>query len=547
MQHPQEKSTTHNGPPPDPAPRRDWPLLLGIGGPTLLVCVLVAKHLWPLGVPGQWTWAYFERPSAALNAIGPASFCLLLALVVIYYLRHGVARRLDEIIAVFLCLAIAFGIAHQLTYSGPLGHAHAVAVTTAPGVGGYYAEAVHAQDMSAYLAGYADTIATLKVDDRVRGHVADHPAGAVVYHWLVNRSLAALPSLAAAFLPPHDDLTEQWRERAELWANLRDSERYTADPPDPNRKLQLASPPVRLTRADFAGIWAAAFLLRLAAVLALLPVYLLARELYSRETALIALALAALIPSLHLFSPYPDQMLVFFSTWSFYAWRRASITRRSGWAAAAALLLLLGLLWSLSLLLLAALIGLATILHLWREFLAQKRILWRAWTRLALVALAAFLLASLLPMLLFDYDTWRVWRVCLSQHATFAATFGRTYWPWLFFNPVEFVLFTGVPIAALMLIQTAAQARRWWPTRTKTALPILPWALLGVLLAVNVTGKCLGEGARLWMFLMPFAALAAAPVLARCDRRRGWPAGCLLGLAAVQVLVFQLTLNVFGL
>ena len=461
-------------------------LLLGIAGATLLVCILVGARTWNLGITGQWTWAYFDQPAPLLYALPAACFCLLLALVISFYLRHGITRKLDEIIAVFLCLAIAFGISHHLAEAGPLGKFQPVPVTTAPGNGGYYAEAIHAKDMGAYLAGYADTIATLKIDDRVRGHVADHPAAPILFHWLVNRTMEKASFIQKWFLPPDDINTSKLCELAENAVNLRDPERYTADPPDPNRKLRIINPPTRLSSGQFAGIWAAAFLLRLAGILALIGIYLLGRELYAKEAALLALALAALIPSLHLFSPYPDQALTFFGVWAFYAWRRAAKTKHLRWAALTAILIFLGLLWSLSFMLLVAVIGLATVLTAWRESLTPPRLHWQAWARLAGVGAAIFLTVSLLPTLLFDYDTWRVWKICLSQHATFAETFHRTYWPWLFFNPVEFAVFTGVPIAALIIAALATQTRQWWPRRKQAALPVLPWALISVLVVVGL-------------------------------------------------------------
>jgi len=511
---------------------------------TLLVCILVGGRFWSIGIPGEWTWAYFDEPASWLNALVPAVFGALFILLISVCLCRDIHRKLDEIVTVILALSLAAAIIHSVAAAGPLGKLQPLPVTTAPGVGGYYAEAVHVRDMGGYLAAYPETIASLKVDDRVRGHIADHPVGPILFHWLINRSLERFPSLADLFLPGDAD-DPALRRRAQFSINLRDPERYAGDPPDPNRKLHLAEKQAKLSRGAFAGIWAAAFLLRSAYVLALIPLYLLARERYDRRVALAAVALAALIPSLHLFSPYPDQALIFFAAWAVYAWHRALKTSLIRWAVLAALAIFLGLLWSLSFTLIVAFLGLATLIMAWKRLLAERRLPWRAWTRLAVAGGAAFLALSLLPMILFDYDTWSVWRICLSQHATFADIFKRTYWPWLLFNPVEFVVFTGVPTALLLLAALVAQWRDWRPRWKDTALPPLPWALIGVLAIVNLSGKCLGEGARLWMFLMPFAALAAAPALVGCDRRRGWPAACLLGLATIQVIVFQLVVNVF--
>ena len=164
-----------------------------------------------------------------------------------------------------------------------------------------------------------------------------------------------------------------------------------------------------------------------------------------------------------------------------------------------------------------------------------------------LTVTTAFLISTLLPTLLFGYDVWAVWWNCLSQHADFAVLFPRSYVAWVLFNPVEFAVFTGVPVCLLMLLSAAKDARLWLRHPRDTALSILPWALLGVLAALNLSGKNLGEVARLWMFLMPFAAVSAAASLVELDGRRGWVAAGVLLLAGVQLVAFRMTLDGLGI
>ena len=282
--------------------------------------------------------------------------------------------------------------------------------------------------------------------------------------------------------------------------------------------------------------------------LALILVYLLVRDVCSRETALLALALSALVPSLHLFSPYPDLLFPLFAVAAFYSWHRALRRGSVPWAALSGAITVVGLLWSMSLLATVALLGAYSLLAAWRGAGEGCGGAGRSgWLRVICGWAAGFLISSLLPTLLFGYDVWSVWRTCLSQHATFAALFPRSYWAWTLFNPVEFAVFAGLPAFILLMLATAADFRRWWPDRRRRALSSLPWAVLVVLAALNFSGKNLGEVARLWMFLMPFAAAAGACALVSLDGRRGWIAGAVLALAAVQLMVFRLSLNVFGL
>jgi hypothetical protein len=274
----------------------------------------------------------------------------------------------------------------------------------------------------------------------------------------------------------------------------------------------------------------------------------LVRDIHSREAGLLALALSALIPSLHLFSPYPDLLFPLFAVGAFYTWRRALSGGSASWAALSGGILVLGLLWSLSLAAMLALLAAYTVLVAWRGAVsgeAQRRA--ADWSRVALGWAGGIAICSLLPTLLFRYDVYGVWRTCLSQHGTFAVLFPRPYWAWTLFNPVEFATFAGAPVSALLAVAIVADFGRWWPQRRRRAPCALPWALLVALAALDFSGKNLGEVARLWMFLMPFAAAAGAPALRGLDGRRGWFAGLVLALAAVQLAVFRLSLDVFGL
>ena len=502
---------------------------------TLLVSALIWTQAWHIGVAREWQWPYFPRPESCAAAVPALFLCALMAAVVAVFLRRGLSERRNEIVAVGLCAALSLGIILETAQAVPTAPYDAYDSIVAPWAGGYYTEAVHVSDMGAYLKDYAGMIPQLRVDDPIRGHIADHPAGPVVFHWAVDRTLDHWPAAARWFTPAGADEV----------VNL-------GVPGTPTTWRRVAEKLARwdLSDGEFAGIWASALLFRLGCWLTLILVYLLVRDVCSRETALLALALSALVPSLHLFSPYPDQLFPLFAVAAFYSWRRA-LRRGSAawaWAALSGAIAVGGLLWSMSLLATVALIGAYSLLVVWRGAGEGCGGPGRGgWPLVILGWAAGFLISSLLPTLLFGYDVWSVWRTCLSQHATFAVHFPRSYWAWTLFNPVEFAVFAGLPAFLLLMVTAAADFRRWWPERRRRALSSLPWAVLVVLAALNFSGKNLGEVARLWMFLMPFAAAAGACALASLDGRRGWIAGAVLALAAVQLMVFRLSLNVFGL
>lgn len=513
-------------PPSSESPRatRDVLLLAAATLLTFLICYLVAADIWQVGVEGEWTWNVFERPAGPIEGSTGIVLATLLAIALALCLRTGLATPRAEWPSTLLILLLALGFITQLDDAGPFGPAQPVLVTAPGWQGGYYGEAVRVEEMGAYLANYADMIERLRVDDIHRGHIANHPPGPVLFHWLVNRFLDANPFLA-----------KEWLGVGEPQLQLLHGQ---------TQRLVGA----RVSHGEFAGIWAGGFLLRCLYWLTLPAIYLIARRLYDARTALIATALAALIPSLNIFAPYVDQALPFFAAWAFLLWHE-SVRRKSwAWAAGGGALLALGLMWSLALLLGVALIGFGTLLIFWKEWRGSPSpINWRGWAAVAAGGVLGFVFVCLLPKLIFDYDTVRVWKICLSQHAGFAVLFKRSHLPWLLFNPIEFLVFSGVPLSFFFLWESATTARTWWRRRTESALPLSPWALILVLAVVNVSGKNLGEVARLWMFLMPFAALGAARALQRLDRGRGWPAAWIAGLMAVQTLTFRLVLDVFNL
>ena len=511
---------------------------------TLAVCILVGGKYWKIGIAGEWQWEYYKASIAWLNAAPAILMSLVLGAVIIFWLRRRLSRPLHEVVALAVCLALALGIILDIGKSGPSGEYEAVPVTASPWIGGYFGEAVWVKDMGTYLDQYTERISGLEVNEPY-GHLADHPAGPVLFHWLVNRTMEALPSLARRFIP-------------------RDPEAYG------RLRAMVESRPLvgrKLSDGEFAGIWAAAFLFRIGYWLALLPLYLITREMYSKEAGLLAVVLAALIPSLHLFGPYPDQLFPVIALAAFYTWMRAIKRRSIIWAAVSACLLSIGLFWSMAFLALIALLGMAALLMAWKELLTLdsgkvaagaghagtlsrsrwQAFAWCGWIRVCAGWTAAMAACALLPILFFGYDVIGVWRICLSQHANFAVLFPRSYVQWTLFNPLEFALFTGIPAFLLMLLAAVMDARRWRREWGGVAPAVLPWALLSVLVVLNFSGKNLGEVSRLWMFLMPFAAVSAGATLYDLDRGRGWVAACILLTTMIQLVVFRLSLDVMGI
>ena len=95
----------------------------------------------------------------------------------------------------------------------------------------------------------------------------------------------------------------------------------------------------------------------------------------------------------------------------------------------------------------------------------------------------------------------------------------RPYWFWLFGSPTAFFLILGAPVAWLAFARLQQRAPE--------AL-----AIFAVILVATVAGFTKAETERIWLFLVPFVCLAAAPLVRRPT--------LLVALLAVQAVVYEL-------
>jgi len=552
---------------------------------TLVVTGLVAAGAWEIGVEGEWTWRYHERP-AAWSSVMPAAAIVLLAMgLYVFALRKGSYTRREQtiLVVVLMLLSLAFQVGTGLL--SPLGVADCVPVNVKPWTGGYYLESLligrdtveHSQGgvlrlapeysgLGAYLAGYDAHIARMQVDNWYLGHIADHPPGIALVNLAVVRMAAALPRVSARVALVDGETRAVLRRRAQQWtvAPVKDA-KFLLDPSarEDQGRLSEALIRVRISDEQFLALWQIGFLYQIAAALVVIPAYVLARSMYSLRAAVLAAALAGAIPSLHLFGPFADQLFPVLALSCYGAAHTALERRSAGWAAAAGAGLFLALQFTLAFVAVIALIGLNLLLRLAvGDERPRNRAQARRWAVLLGSGLAGLVVPALLAFLFFNYDSFAVWAICLEKHASFALRFPRTYWKWTLFSPLEFAVFMGVPVSVLLVwgfVRGALDAaRRMAGPRRAELLPGAPRAAAAIgdpafllsafLLTMAVLillGKNLGEVGRLWMFLMPFGAVAAAGVLEPLTRRKEWVTACVLALQIGQAVCFKRYLNVF--
>ena len=104
---------------------------------------------------------------------------------------------------------------------------------------------------------------------------------------------------------------------------------------------------------------------------------------------------------------------------------------------------------------------------------------------------------------------------------------------WLWANPIELAIAIGLPTVVWCVVGLLAPR----------SVPLSVWATLFVLVLVNLTGRNMGEVARLWMLYMPPFLIAAARGL---ERLGGGPVALAITTAMVgfQTLALQAMIQV---
>jgi hypothetical protein len=107
-----------------------------------------------------------------------------------------------------------------------------------------------------------------------------------------------------------------------------------------------------------------------------------------------------------------------------------------------------------------------------------------------------------------------VWLLNLRNHAAFYDSSPRTWWQWMAVNPCELSLAAGMPAT---LLATSGVWLAFSRSRRPSASNVsrLTIALFATWLALWLSGKNMGEAARLWCFLTPWVSIVAATGLSR--------------------------------
>jgi methylthioxylose transferase len=479
----------------------------------VLIVVLIAAlafRLLPPGVPGEWEWmrlpdwAKLRSDGLTIASAGVAVYAAFVALG----LRTLSVKRshLFEAASLIGLLFASVCIQVIVPMGAPAGYdlTKWASVNYFSGSSGYFqiARQKAAVDPWKFLADYPDWIRT---QDNL--HIGTHPPGLIVAQCLLLRAMDQNPRVRAMLLdhmPPSVDA----------------GFRVFTNPGDQP-----------LTAAERAALYATALLTLLACAGTVVPLYLLARAALPAHTSWTAAALLPLVPCANMFQPVADTAYPLLSTtalalavWSVKSalGDHRNIATRLLPAFASGAVMAFGMAFTLAFLPVGLIVAMTIITHTSAPPRMRALLILATGAGFLSVLAGGWLFSSANPFVIASWN--------LKHHAQFYVEYPRRYWMWIWVNPVEMTIAVGLPTVVWCLLGYS----NW------RVVPDSCWSTLLVLALVNLTGRNMGEVARLWMLFVPPLLLAAGIGIGRLGAR---PAT----LAATTALLGAQTLALQGL
>jgi len=461
------------------------------------VLLLLVSNV-PLGVPDEWAWRRQQLPENLIEALDRLAIPGIVGAIVVAFSQF-VDRRIERspklICAVFVALLVvgAFSWLNAVRQSAATPHRELrpLWVLYDRFASGYFFEAAfHTSSTKELLAGYEQRMAKGDVL-----HEGTHPPGLFLLNFWAIKATERSDTLTAL---------AEWTIGAESVRLFRLME---AD-------VQTAR---LLTRSEFAALCLVSFLSTLLSAMTVIPVYVLVSRSLNRRAGWRAACIMLTVPSLAVFAPRSDIVYAFSATMILCLLVQSVVSEskiaRCVFAVLAGMAVFVSLTVSLAHIPVFVAGGLFFLLICIGP--QSLRVPWQRVVVSGGAALVVFALVVAMWSYATDCNLVRVWSWNLSNHAGFYKQSSRTWWKWFFVNPMELSFSIGLPLTFVFLesLTRIARGLKADPGQT-TVMSRLSLSLFATWTALWLSGKNMGEAARLWCFLTPWFVLGATICLA---------------------------------
>ena len=271
----------------------------------------------------------------------------------------------------------------------------------------------------------------------------------------------------------------------------------------------------------------------------IIPVYLLAKELYGENTAKFALGLFLITPNMVMFTATAmDGPFSFFPIWSVYLFYKALSNRTMLYSALTGIALGLGMLMNYTTVAIGVFLIIVTIITCFTKREEFKT------TLIALfIAGGTFALFYLFLYLWAEYNffaaLWTSYKKDERGMGTGYENLGR-YFNISIANLFAFLIGVGIPLTTIWLHEIITEFRRIICSR-KVDIYILGYFL--TLLGISFSTLFTLEVERIWIFMTPFIVIAAAKHLSEKHEAHDFYA--VASLLCVQILLYEVFLYTY--
>lgn len=472
-----------------------WRIVVLLLAVLLTVFVLAISSI-PLGVPGEWVWPRQALPQGLAEVLDRLTIPVLIACLLVgfcgfaerrFFRASWAVRMLYLGLLVVVSLAWQNGVRQAAT--SPHRELRPLWVLYDKYASGYFHEAVfRTSSQRELLSTYEARMAKGDVL-----HEGTHPPGLLLLNWWTTRATESSEKLTQL---------GEWMVSDESQRVFREME----------RQGQIARP---LSRTEFAALCLMSFASSLLSAMTLLPVYGLVSLLSDPRNGWRAACLMVTIPSLAVFSPRSDIVYAFSGT--MILWLIVLAMLSESWGFRMCYSLLAGSLIFVAFTISLAHIPVVIAAGIFSLLLVRgpNGISWQRLLTSSGITMLVFLLAVFCWDFINDCNLLKIWRLNLANHESFYKQSPRIWWKWLLENPVELGFSVGLPLA-FTATASIVQALRVGRTtsgvndRMNVAGFKLLLALLATWAALWLSGKNMGESARLWCFLTPWVVVVAS-------------------------------------